>query len=91
MLIFSFNAFLKFLYFSHCYYSVYQCYATVLPTAQPTLTMAREGTSQNFALRKGGTKQYTATKKCGSIRKPLSCMNYNELMLWRPLSKSRGW
>jgi hypothetical protein len=33
-----------------------------LPTAHPTLTMAREGTPQNFALRKGGTKQCMATK-----------------------------
>jgi hypothetical protein len=27
-----------------------------LPMAHPTLTMAREGTPQNFALWKGGTK-----------------------------------
>jgi hypothetical protein len=33
-----------------------------LPTAHPTLTMAHEGTTQNFALRKGGTKQYVVTK-----------------------------
>jgi hypothetical protein len=34
-----------------------------LSTAHPNLTMAREGKTQNFALRKGGTKQYVATKK----------------------------
>jgi hypothetical protein len=30
--------------------------------AHPALTVAREGTPQNFALRKGGTEQYMATK-----------------------------
>jgi hypothetical protein len=33
-----------------------------LPTAHPTLTMAHEGTPQNFTLLKGGKKQYVATK-----------------------------
>jgi hypothetical protein len=40
--------------------SLVQCSATFLPTAHPTLTMAPEGTPQNFASRKGGTKQYVA-------------------------------
>jgi hypothetical protein len=30
-----------------------QCSATFLTTAHPTLTMARDGTPQNFALWKG--------------------------------------
>jgi hypothetical protein len=30
--------------------------------AHTTLTMAPDGTPQNFSLQKGGTKQYTATK-----------------------------
>jgi hypothetical protein len=33
-----------------------------LLTAHPTLTMACEGTPQNFALRKMDTKEYMATK-----------------------------
>jgi hypothetical protein len=33
-----------------------------LPIVHPTLTMAHDGTSQSFALWKGGTKQYMATK-----------------------------
>jgi hypothetical protein len=41
------------------YFSVPQPF---LPTAHPTLTMARKSTPQNFALRKEGTKQYEATK-----------------------------
>jgi len=35
-----------------------------LPTAQQTLTTAREGTPQNFALRKGN-KNNTWPQKCG--------------------------
>jgi hypothetical protein len=41
-----------------------------LPTAHPTLTVAREGTPQNSALRKGGTKQYVATKNANHACKP---------------------
>jgi poly(3-hydroxybutyrate) depolymerase len=40
--------------------------------AHPTLTMAREGTPQNFALQKGGTKQYVATRNANPICKSLS-------------------
>jgi len=39
-----------------------------LPTAHPILTMARESTPQNFALR----KQYAATKNVDTICKHLS-------------------
>jgi hypothetical protein len=48
-----------------------------LPTVHPTLTMAHEGTPQNFALWKEGTKQYVATKKCGSICKPVGYIKIN--------------
>jgi hypothetical protein len=41
-----------------------QCSATFfLPMAHPTVAMAHEGTPQNLALWKQGTKQYVATKK----------------------------
>jgi hypothetical protein len=35
---------------------------TYLPTAHPTLAMAREDTPQNFAFQKEGIKQHVATK-----------------------------
>jgi hypothetical protein len=35
---------------------------TFLRTAHPTLTIAREGTPQNFALTNGGTKRCFDTK-----------------------------
>jgi len=44
----------------------------LLPTAHPTLTVTREGTPQNFALRLGGTKQYVTTKNAYPMFKPLS-------------------
>jgi hypothetical protein len=40
--------------------------------AHPMLTMAHEGTPQNFALWKRGTKQYVATKNADPICKALS-------------------
>jgi hypothetical protein len=43
----------------------------LLPTAHPTITMPHEGTPQNFALRKVGTKQYVATRNADNIRKSL--------------------
>jgi hypothetical protein len=43
-----------------------------LPMAHLTLAIAREGTSQNFALWKGHTKQYMATKNADPICKFLS-------------------
>jgi hypothetical protein len=42
-----------------------------LPTAHPTLTMDRESTPQNFALQKGGTKQYADTRNADPICKAL--------------------
>jgi hypothetical protein len=50
---------------------------TCLPTAQPTLTMSHEDTPQNFALRKGGTKQYVATEIADPICKSLIYIDYN--------------
>jgi hypothetical protein len=38
-----------------------------LTTANPTLTMACEGTQQNLTLRKWGTEQYVATKNVDPI------------------------
>jgi hypothetical protein len=46
-----------------------------LPTARLTLTMAREGTPQNFSSRTGGAKQYVATKDVDPICKFLSYIN----------------
>jgi hypothetical protein len=37
--------------------------------------MAHEGTSQNFALQKGGTKQYVTTNDMDPICKSLSYAN----------------
>jgi hypothetical protein len=48
-----------------------------LSTANPALTMALEGTPQNLALRKGGKKQYVATKNADPICKPLSYIDEN--------------
>jgi hypothetical protein len=45
--------------------------------AHPTLAMAREGTPQNFALRKGGTKEHVDTD---SIRKALGYIELNEVI-----------
>jgi hypothetical protein len=45
------------------YYVIYSSVPRpFLPMAHPTLTMSHEGTPQNFALWKGGTKQYVAIK-----------------------------
>jgi hypothetical protein len=44
------------------YVSVPQHFFFFLLTAQPNLTMVPEGTPQNLALTKEGTKQYVATK-----------------------------
>jgi hypothetical protein len=53
-----------------CYTSIPQPF---LPTAHPSLLMAHDGTPQNFALRKGGTK-YVATKNA-DICKSLNCID----------------
>jgi hypothetical protein len=45
--------------------------------AHPTLTTAPEGTPQNLALQKGGTKQYVATKNEDPITKHLSYIDSN--------------
>lgn len=37
----------------------------LLPMALPSVTVARDGTPQNSALRKEGTKQYMATENAG--------------------------
>jgi hypothetical protein len=50
-----------------------QCSATFffffffLPTARPTLTLAREGAPQNFALRKKGYKTIRGHKNVGPV------------------------
>jgi hypothetical protein len=48
-----------------------------LPMAHATLTLAREGTPQNFTLRKGGTKQYVVTENADPICKSLSYIKIN--------------
>jgi hypothetical protein len=51
-------------------YFIEQCSATFLFThAHPILKMVCEGTAQNFALHKGGTKQYMDTNNADSMRK----------------------
>jgi hypothetical protein len=52
----------------HC---IMQCPSNFffVPTAHPTLTVACEGTHQNFALQKGGTEQYVGTKNADPICK----------------------
>jgi hypothetical protein len=56
--------------------------------------MVREGTPQNFALRKGVTKQYVTTKNADPMYRPLVVLIKINLhlqsMLWRYVSKNEG-
>jgi hypothetical protein len=56
--------------------------------------MAREGTPQNFTLRKEDTKQYVATKVRILYLSPQAILIKINLrlhtMLWRPVSKNGG-